>query len=229
MMNAYSQILPISACGPVPVRRRLPLPPRMQVRMLSLPLLDGYPVPFFAAVVDGEQTLLVRDQAKHQACIEQDLCWICGQRLGVFKTFAIPPVLALHRISFEPPSHIECAEYAIQAFPFILLPTSQRGDGGCEEGISGRIMTLMLNAGVGVLWTTKTWTEGRTTREAMMVLGEPTTVRWFVQGRPASRAEAQAGMDAAFPRLQAMCRSEIGRASLANDYAQLVKLLPRAD
>lgn len=87
-----------------------------------LPVDRGYPVPFFAAVIDGKPDIRRVSAAKFHRCIKERLCWLCGEGLGEEVTFVLP-VEALQAGKWtEPPCHLECARYAMAVCPFILNP-----------------------------------------------------------------------------------------------------------
>lgn len=206
---------------------RAGLPP-LPARMRALPLSPkGYPVPFFVRVHNGQFDFQLADANKHRLCTERDLCWICGQQLGVFRTFVVGPIAALNRISSEPPSHLECAEYAVAACPFLMLPKAQRRD--IDEAVPQIKPGTMLphNPGVSVLYTTKTSKAMRGRQQFLFNLGEATTVRWVAEGRPATAAQALAGLESGLPAVLAMCRDDTERTYLDETVARFKKMLPR--
>ena len=204
------------------------LPP-LPERMRALPLSDkGYPVPYFASVINGQPNFTLADPHKWTRCIEQDRCWICGQPLGVFKVFVIGPMAAMNRISGEPPSHLDCAEYAAAACPFLLYPKAKRrelADDIPQEPPPGE--PVMHNPGTMVLWTTKQM-RVRPGRVSVIHLGDPTTTQWFTEGRHATREQAEAAVDAAEADLAAMCDNDPVQLDLLSARVNaLRKLLPR--
>lgn len=205
------------------------LPP-LPARMRGLPLSPkGYPVPYFVSQIDGHYNFQLADAAKYLLCVRRDLCWICGQPLGVFRTFVVGPMAAMNRISAEPPSHADCAEYAVQACPFMLLPKAQRRKG--EPALPRIELGLMLpaNPGVSLLWTTKQRTIALRGRIELLLLGEPTLVRWIAEGRPATRKQALLAVADGLLQVSAHCASDAERADLDERSARLHKLLPRED
>src|SRR5215467_3774641 len=95
------------------------LPP-LPKRMLALPIDGrGYPVPWFVAWIRGEPDFRVIKPGGAEIAYHRNLCWLCGQRLGTYKTFVIGPMCTLNRVSAEPPSHRDCAEFAAKACPFL--------------------------------------------------------------------------------------------------------------
>jgi len=114
-----------------------PVPINMKLRPLSK---EGWPIPFFVSwkVVgkierEGKLPLLTKepdfgkaDQERLRECVGFGLCWCCGGVLGRHVAFLIGPMAVLDGISAEPPSHIECAEFVVQATPFMLGPTADK-------------------------------------------------------------------------------------------------------
>jgi len=47
-------------------------------------------------------------------CVRHKRCWLCGQPLGKFMCFVVGPMCAINKTSAEPPSHRDCALYAVQ-------------------------------------------------------------------------------------------------------------------
>lgn len=95
----------------------------MPDRMARLPLTDkGYPALFFAAVIDGKPNIRVIDAVKFKLCLAEKLCWLCGEPLESEMTFVVSTDHLNIQKALEPPSHRECAEYAMVACPFITNP-----------------------------------------------------------------------------------------------------------
>lgn len=206
------------------------LPP-LPAYMRDLPLSEkGYPVPYFVSVVNGRYDFQLADSRKWLDCTRNNRCWICGKTLGAFKVFALGPMGAINRICSEPPSHLDCAEYAVEACPFLLYPNAKRRE--LNQNVPQKIPAGVLalhNPGVTLLWSTKSSTFATNQRPCLLLLGEPTTVRWYTEGHLASQAQASAAVDDARERLSAMCGSNGDLARLAKDTERLRKYLPRLE
>src|SRR5262245_10337978 len=115
----------------------LPLPRNMS----RLPQHRGYPVPWFVEWVDGEPEFRAMSRVKWWTAVgmgrdgilrpHQSHCWVCGgpmARAGFLATFAftIGPMCAINRVSSEPPSHVECAEWSARNCPFLSRPHARR-------------------------------------------------------------------------------------------------------
>src|SRR6516162_9906742 len=102
--------------------RTKPLPEFIPDRIKRLRVFRGYPVPWFVPWLNHEPEFRCMTQEKMQLAIEQKRCWICGQKLGTFMTFVVGPMCTVNRINAEPPSHKDCATFAVQACPFLTKP-----------------------------------------------------------------------------------------------------------
>lgn len=204
--------------------------PELPARIKLLPVHRGFPVPFFVAKVDGQWDFQIADPEKRRLCINHDLCWICGQPMGVFKTFVMGPVAAMNRITAEPASHVECAEFAVQACPFMVNPSFQRGSTDREEELmpAGGVM-LLTNPGVSALWTSKKPPKPRSAAPSVVLeVGEPTVVRWYVMGREATRNQVLVALDAGIAQhLTPRCHNEGDLATVQALRTQLLPYLPR--
>lgn len=191
------------------------LPRRMQL----LPVDSrGYPVPWFVQWLDAQQQptthdtpgarpeFRVMDQRKWIRAVRERRCWVCGDVLGIFKTFVIGPMCGINRTTSEPPCHRECAEWSARNCPFLSRPQMVRrdNDGLMERtiaNVAGEFITR--NPGVTLLWTTKTFTIWRDDKGAPLItIGDPTSIRWLTEGRDATRAEVDASVSSGYPLLE---------------------------
>lgn len=188
-------------------RKDLPaLPPRMA----HLPIDErGYPVPFFVAWIDGKPDHRIADAGKRALCAHRNLCWLCGQPLGRYLTFAIGPMCVVNRVTSEPPQHAECAEYAVTACPFLTRPHARRRDANLPEGNvpPGGIM-IERNPGVTALWRTRSYQRFHAEGGALLRLGDPVTVAWYCEGRAATAAEVLEAVNTGLPLLRGMAAKE---------------------
>jgi len=187
---------------PLPDRfKQLPLDPR------------GYPVPKFVAQIDGRWDFRVVRPGWLVECFKMHRCWLCGDPLGRTRTFVIGPMCSVNRVTSEPPSHYECAEYATRACPFMLFPNRKRdetnmpADGVIADGHIPR------NPGVICLWITrepyKPFQAGNT---VLFRLGDPERCQWRREGRPATREEVLQSIESGLPLLHAIAEKEGPRA-----------------
>ncbi len=164
--------------------------------MCHLPIdpVRGIPVPWFVALIDGKPEFRVADGEKRVKAVMDQLCWLCGQRLTPPSVFVLGPISSLNRINSEPPCHPECAKYAALACPFLARPRMVRRDLPAAVKTDTSVDGVMIdrNPGCVALWMTKGYrviSDGGGNGGWLINVGDPFTVTWYSQGRPATRAE----------------------------------------
>jgi hypothetical protein len=210
----------------------VPLPKR--IAALPLDPERGYPIPFFVALVEGKPDFRIADADKVQLCRQEQLCWICGQKLGRFMTFVIGPMCAVNRISAEPPMHRECAEFSVRVCPFLLNPNQKRNpkkiEGKAPEELAPMPgIAIMRNPGVMLEWVTTSY--GSVTDHhghQLFSLGHPTWTGWWSEGRQATRAEVLESFESGLPVLRELARTDgpAAERALERQIVAAVKLLP---
>lgn len=179
------------------------LPP-IPSRLMRRPIERGYPVPWFCEKVGDHWDFRIVDNRKFKPAITQQLCWICGGKLGGYKAFTIGPMCAINRTISEPPSHRECAEFAIRACPFLNQRESRRNaanlphDLGLSEPAG---YGIDRQPGVSLLWITKSYRLIRVDNGILFKIGDPTAVEWYREGRPALRSEIMESIESGYPIL----------------------------
>ncbi|WP_083959019.1 hypothetical protein [Herbidospora mongoliensis] len=148
---------------------------------------------------------------KLQDAIRFGCCWLCGGPLGSYRAFVIGPMCAVNRVTSEPPSHRDCALYAVRACPFLTTPHMTRRE--VEDGVDPAGVMLRRNPGAAVVWVTRSFERHRIENGLLFQIGNPTETRWFTEGRPAGRNEALAAIDSGPPILRAEAERE-GEASV---------------
>lgn len=181
----------------------IPMPPKMK----ALPLTEkGFPVLWFADEVDGKPDLRVMDGRKLARAIKEGRCWLCGQLLGVHKAFVIGPMCAITRTTSEPPSHLDCALYAMKACPFLTRPKVHRREACLPEDARMSGTGIMRNPGVTTLWVSKSYRVWHPKPGQLLItVGKPERVEWWAEGREATRAEVMASIESGLPILYAEC------------------------
>ncbi len=183
--------------------------PEMPVRIAALPLDErGYPVPFFVAWIDGKPDFRVADPAKWIRCVKEELCWVCGGRMGAFKVFPIGPMCAISRTTAEPPCHLDCAEWSVKACPFLTRPHMVRREDESTEELGGNVGGIMLkrNPGVTCLWVCKGFKVWRDDRGfPLITVGAAERVSWWREGRKATREEVLQSIESGLPNLLELC------------------------
>jgi hypothetical protein len=196
-----------------------PPPPRIA----RLPVHRGYPVPWFVEWVtrdddeiapmpqgQGEPDFRIMSRERFGAAIRSGLCWVCGGKLGSHKTFNIGPMCAVNRTSAEPPSHRECAEWSARNCPFLTRPHMRRREAGLPQEVDeGAGVMLKRNPGVALVWVTRKHKLKPDHNGGILFdIGEPDSVSWWCEGRPATREEVQASIDSGLPTLAGMAHDE---------------------
>lgn len=208
-------------------RPELPPPPP---RIARLPRDRGYPVPWFVAWIDGVPDFRVVGPGKLENAMRYRRCWICGNPLGRYVTYVVGPMCAVNRVSSEPGSHRECAEYAARACPFLVRPHMVRREAGKpEEAVEPAGVMLRRNPGVALVWTTDHVRQKPVPGGGFLLdLGEPRSVAWYAEGREATHAEVMASIESGIPTLQEMAEQE-GPAAVAELHrlvTEAIQLLP---
>lgn len=197
----------------------------------------GYPIPFFAAEIDGVRDFRVGDPDAYQACILGRLCWVCGQpRRKDESAFVVGPMCAVNRTSQDPPCHRECAEYGARVCPFMVRPGMVRRDRGLPEDSGNAGVAIMRNPGVALVWDTRTWRTFRPPVGAefgvLFEFGDPAYVSWWACGRPATRDEVLASFESGLPLLRAQCERELpsrraaAHRALDRQYSRALRTVP---
>jgi hypothetical protein len=197
-----------------------PMPPRIARLPRSA---NGYPVPWFVAWYDGVPDFRVIDREKYRPALRESRCWLCGDRLGAYKTFPIGPMCAVNRISSEPPSHLDCATYAARVCPFLARPHAKRRETGLPDHDEAAGHGLTRNPGVILLWTTRAFERFRVDADpaagsnpgVLFRVGDPTSLQFFAEGRPATRAEIDISITSGLPHLEAIAVKQGSPAVLA--------------
>lgn len=206
----------------------LPTPARIQALSTDR---RGFPVPWFVYTTAAGPDHRIVDQSKIPIAVANRLCWICGQPLGKTFTFAIGPMCAVNRVSSEPPSHDECARYAVQACPFLSRPEAHRRRAGLPEDellIAAAGIMLDRNPGVTLLWATRDYRPKLVGNGVLFTIGDPVSVEWMTHGRPATRAEAASALYRGLPTLIGIAHEDGpgAEAALAAQIARVPELLP---
>jgi hypothetical protein len=188
--------------------------PAATARIAALPVDErGYPIPFFVSTLpDGSRDFRMADPNRRHECIRSKLCWVCGQPLGRFKTFVIGPMCSVNRVSSEPPSHLECADYSVKGCPFLTKPQMVRREDEVTDALGKNPGGEMIrrNPGVTCLWTIAgdyaLFGDGR--GGILIQVPDPAKVEWFREGRMATRTEVVAALDSGLPILREACGSD---------------------
>ena len=202
--------------------------------MRSLPITEqGWPQLWFAGITeDGKPDLRCADPAKRVRAVKQNLCWLCGQPLGVRKTFVIGPMCAVTRTTAEPPCHLDCAAFSAIACPFLSRPKARRNDVDLPAGHKPPDgIAIMRNPGVTCLWVCRDYECFRTGEDGgwLIRIGSPDNVFWFAEGLPANAAQITASIDSGYPLLLAEAEKDGADAiaALGKQRAAVERYLPQ--
>ncbi len=81
-----------------------------------------------------------------------------------------------------------------------------------EETAEAPGIALMCNPGVTAVWTTRDFEIERSNDGYLCFIGEPEHVRWYAEGRTATRAEILASIDSGLPALRELAEQDGARA-----------------
>ena len=186
------------------------VPDRMRRRPLDA---RGYPVPWFVAWIAGKPDFRIVDPNKFRLALDKRRCWLCGAQLGKYATFVVGPMCTINRISAEPPSHMECAKFAVRGCPFLTIPTAQYREANRPENYRANPGMATHNPEVSALWTCDEWHAARVMGAdgapgVLVEFGEPKSVSYWREGREATAQEARIAFDAGARRLAYEARDD---------------------
>lgn len=183
---------------------------QMPSRFMKLRVNEGgFPVPRFVQDVSGKPDFRVVNMTYLTLAIRHKLCWLCGEALGRFQCFAIGPMCAINRVSSEPPSHKECAEFAVKACPFMANPNRARNEHGLPpESENPAGIMIKRNPGVTLLWVTEDYRTFKSGDGILIKIGDPVETQWWAHGRHATREEIMESIAGGLPVLKALARRE---------------------
>lgn len=215
-----------------------PLPKHMQKLKVDK---RGYPVPWFVVWLDdegknvrpgtGTPDFRIVFPGAMQVAYQYKRCWVCGEPLGRHQAFVVGPMCAVNRTSAEPPSHVDCADFSARACPFLARPHARRRENDLpteEERAEVPGIMLRRNPGVALVWITERgrWRPFKVPNGTLFDIGEPTGVRWYAEGREATRQEVQHSIDTGYPKLFEVAEQEDAVAELDAAVARAMPLLP---
>lgn len=205
-----------------------PTPPP---RVARLPRdAHGRPVPWFVAIIDGVPDFRIVAAGKVAEAVQFGRCFICGEELGRWLTFAVGPMCTINRSAPEPPAHKDCALYAAQACPFLTRPGMRRREAGLPAGLAVDThapgLTVAHNPGVTALWTTREQQPFDDEKGGLLFrMGEPSEVLWYAEGRRATPAEVMEALEGERDVLRGLTGPG-EQAALQAAYEQALKYVP---
>jgi hypothetical protein len=200
-------------------------------RIRSLPLdVRGFPVPWFVHWDNGVPDFRVVGPGKIADAVRFRRCWTCGEVLGKFMTFVIGPMCLINRISGEPPSHRDCAQYAATHCPFLTRPHMKRNEHKLPEHHEMPGLAVKRNPGVAVLWVSRGYQLFNAPGGGQLFsLGEPAELEFYAEGRLASRQEILHSIETGLPILEeaAALDGDGACAELGRQYKRALALVPK--
>lgn len=182
--------------------------PEIPKRLRRLPVERGYPVPRFVAFVDGYYDFRVIGLNKIARAVNEKRCWICGDMRGVNLCFPIGPMCAINRVSSEPPSHFECAEWSARVCPFLINKEPERRTSNLPHVVEAAGCPISRQPGVILLWVTLSYRAmkgsvgpGRGNNGVLFRVGDPIKTTWMREGREATREECLTSIESGYPIL----------------------------
>jgi len=202
----------------------------------------GYPVPWFVDWVNGEPEFRAMDRRKLLRAIRERLCWVCGKQLWREMVFVIGPMCAINRVSSEPPSHRECAQFSARGCPFLSRPHMVRREDGLGE-FKHNAAGIMVdrNPGVTLLWFTYRYEvlrvpsipEAGARPGLLFRLGRAFKTEWYAHGREAMREEVLESINTGLPLLYEANEKQgidpvAGDAQIQRQLYEALKLAPKS-
>jgi hypothetical protein len=208
-------------------RSDVPVPKRMEHLAVNR---AGYIVPAFVAVIDGEPDFRIADSDHLYESVTKRRCWVCGEKItGPTSAFVIGPMCAVNHVSSEPPSHVECARYSVQACPFLVNPKKRRREGKLPDAeLSTAGEMIRRNPGVTLIWVSRHWNAFRVANGILFDIGPAIRTEWWAEGRPATREEVLYSIETGLPQLAEMAEKDgpDAVAALAVQVEQAMELVP---
>lgn len=202
----------------------IPLPARLARRPVSE---RGFPVPWFVSFIGGKWDFVNLDPRKIGEAYRLNICWLCGQPMGQYKAFVIGPMCSINRVSSEPPSHRDCAEYAVKACPFLARPNAKRNEkAAVNHGETVPGIMIQHNPEASLVWITKAFKPMHVDHGTLFQIGAPVEVLWFKEGRTATRDEVLASIDKGLPYLRRVAEAEGAETDLERYITEAMKLVP---
>lgn len=189
----------------------------------------GFPIPWFVSWRDGQPHFPAIDAVKLGVAWNEDLCWVCGDRLGASRGWVVGPMSAIEGATPEPPSHYDCARFAVRHCPHLATATAKFSEK--YEGIEGYVSQANVSkvrSGATAIWVTKGRgaTPFQAGRGILFGLDEPVRLEWYANGQPATVGDVREAIARTLPTLQRAAEAEGRAAELERRLAWLERWLP---
>jgi hypothetical protein len=189
----------------------------------------GFPIPWFVSWRDGQPHFPAIDAAKLGLAWNEDLCWVCGEKLGANRGWVVGPMSAIEGATPEPSSHYDCALFSVCHCPHLSTSTAsftEKYQGA--PGYAAQTNISKVRTGATAIWVTKGRgaTPFRAGQGTLFGLSEPVRLEWYAEGRPAATGEVRHAIAVALPTLQKAAEMEGRRAELERRLEWLERLVP---
>lgn len=105
----------------------------------------GYPIPFFAPIVDKKVNFRFADKDKIATCMKRRLCGICGKKLPKDYCYNVTGPLGLkNRIGSDAMMHEVCARFSMMACPHMYYQRAERKEGSSSIMAPGKPDEILL-------------------------------------------------------------------------------------
>lgn len=181
----------IRAIGMPPSIARLPISPQ------------GFPTPWFVHFgEDGIPDFRVIGRNKMRDAVKHKLCWVCGEPLYPKRqALVLGPMCAINRTISEPASHPGCAIYSVTACPFLSKPGMRRNEKDLPDHVPATGIGIKRNPMAAAVWITDKVTPFAVDGGILFTFSDPIYVRWYSEGRTATRAEVDHSIGTGLPLL----------------------------
>jgi hypothetical protein len=204
--------------------------PNAPSRIVRLPTdRRGFPVPWFVLWREADPQFPVIDSSKLKVAWKDERCWVCGDKLGAYRSWVVGPMSVIEGATPEPPNHHECAVFSVTSCPHLATPLarySETYNGHPDYGRQANISRI--RTGAVAIWTTKG--RGATPFPAgsglLFGLEEPSSLDWYAAGKPATADAVRAAIAVGLPVLLKAAETERRTAQFERRLEWLEKWIP---
>jgi len=183
-----------------------------QMSHLPIDPKRGLPIPWFVPIVNGVPNWLAASGEKQWNCAAGRKCWVCGQPALARPMFFVGgPLVLCNGVTSEGWCHQACAEYSVQACPYLANPAHGRGvvdgavipDGYVPDHPHAVCVIAVQSVGVaindgGLLW--------------QFEQEDVVDVRWWCRGvRQVNDDEVDVAISLADSRLRSLAAEDVKR------------------
>lgn len=188
---------------------RFPDAPARVARLPADP--RGFPVPWFVAWRDGVPHFPAVDAEKLGVAWRDERCWVCGDKLGAWRGWVVGPMSVIEGATPEPPSHCDCAAFAVIACPHLTSAHARPSPvHGAAQGYAAQANVVQVASGATAIWVTKG--RGATPFQAgggmLFLLDEPARLDWYAGPRRATADEVRKAVAVGLPILRRAAEAE---------------------